>query len=100
MVAATSLLFDVVDGTALAQCFGSHLLSPAVNWNSFNAYLNAELPADVGGVATLCPGGEVKDAAFVGEDSHVHHALPDCWIGEDDQVPLGEVLEHLELVLV
>jgi hypothetical protein len=38
--------------------------------------------------------------ATVGEDPHVHHALPDRRVREDDEVPLGEVLHHLEVIVV
>lgn len=99
-LAAAGLLLDVVNSAALAQRLGCHFLHPAVNRHTFNAYLDAVLPADVGGIAPLVLGGEVEDPAAVGEDSHVHHALPDCRVGEDDEVVLGEVLDHLEVVVM
>lgn len=97
---ASSLLLDIVHCTALAQRLCSHLLRPAVDRNSLNAYLDSELPVDVGGVAALVPGAKVEDAAAVGEDPHVHHALPERRVGEDDEVALGEVLDHLEVIVV
>lgn len=73
-------------------------LPPAVDRYPLNADLDAELPVGVCGVATLIPGSEVEDSAVVVEDAHVHHALPDRLLGEDDQIAFGEVLYHLEVV--
>jgi len=71
-----------------------------VHWNALDANLDAELLVDVVGVAVFTPGGEPEPAAVILEDAHIHHALPIPWVVEDDQVLLGEVLEHQELIIV
>jgi hypothetical protein len=62
--------------------------------------LDAELLVDVVGVAAFAPSHELEPTNVVGEDTHLHHALPVPWVVEDDQVLLGEVLEDLEVIVV
>jgi hypothetical protein len=71
-----------------------------VHWDALDADLDAELPAGVVGIAALAPDRELEAAAVVREDAHVHHTLPVSWVVEDDQELLGEVLEHLDVVVV
>jgi hypothetical protein len=60
---AARLLLQVVDRTALPDRHGCHLLGLAVDRDALDAHLDAELPVDVGGIAALAPGREVKNAA-------------------------------------
>jgi hypothetical protein len=69
-----------------------------VDRDPLDAYLHAELPVGVGGVEALRPRGEVEVTAPVGKPPTVQQALPDLWLGEDDQEQLGVVLDYLELV--
>jgi hypothetical protein len=71
-----------------------------VHRDALDAYLDAELPADVVGVAALAPCYELETKAIVGEDALIHHALHVPWVVEDGQELLGEVLEHLNVVTV
>jgi hypothetical protein len=71
-----------------------------VHWDALDADLDAELPTGVVGIAALAPDRELEAATVVREDAHVHHTLPISWVVEDDQELLGEVLEHLDVVMV
>jgi hypothetical protein len=71
-----------------------------VHRDALDADLDAILPVDVVGVAAFTPNRELKAAAVVGEDAHLHHALPVSRVVEDDQELLGEVLEDLDVVVV
>jgi hypothetical protein len=68
--------------------------------DTLNANLNTELLAGLPGIAPLTPSYELESVAVIGEDAHIHHALPVPWVVEDDQELLGEVLEHLDVIVV
>lgn len=91
---------QIVHHTAAADSLGGHLLCPVVNRDALDVNLDAELPADIVGVATLALDRELVPTAVVGEDAHVHHVLPVSWFVEDDQELLGEVLKDLDVVVV
>jgi hypothetical protein len=68
--------------------------------DALNVNLDTELLACFPGVAALTQSCELESVAVVGENAHIYHALLVPWVIKDDQELLGEVLEHLDVVVV
>jgi hypothetical protein len=62
--------------------------------------LDTILPGGLPSVAVLIPGRELEPTPIVREGADVDHALPVSGVAEDCQELLGEMLDHLDVIVV
>lgn len=99
-VLAAGVSLDIVDGVGWTDDFHCLLLRPGVDWHPVNAQMPVEHQLSLHGTLAFHPLLEVEHPAAVPHAGVVQDLLVGLAIGEEDEVLLGEVLDHLVLVAV
>jgi hypothetical protein len=95
-VLPTSVTLDVVDGAGGANDPRRHLLGPGMDRHPLNAQTNAKLQLALRSATTLRPPLEVEHPAAVPHHAVMQGVVARSTVGEEDEVLLGEVLDHPE----